>query len=83
MFPNEMPPPATVKVFIFNSDYLDDNLMQKPFSGKEKYIFFFYSFLERKNPRFYDTILIESIPHQNAIACHGLISLRKQLYYNR
>jgi hypothetical protein len=34
------------------SDYLDDNLMQKPFSGKENYIFFFFSFLERKNPRF-------------------------------
>jgi hypothetical protein len=41
------------------SDYLDDNLMQKPFSGKEKHIFFFYSFLERKNPRFYDMISIE------------------------
>jgi heme oxygenase len=78
-----MPPPATVKDFIFNSDYLDDNVMQKHFSGKEKYIYFFYSFLERKNPRFYDTILIESIDHQNVIDCHGLISLRKQLYYNR
>jgi hypothetical protein len=38
------------------SDYLDDNLMQKPFSGKEKYIFFFYSIVERKNPRLYCTI---------------------------
>ncbi len=32
------------------SDYLHDNLMQKPFQGKKIYIFFFYSFLERKNP---------------------------------
>jgi hypothetical protein len=30
------------------SDYLDDNLMQKPFQGKEKYIFFFYSFFRKK-----------------------------------
>jgi hypothetical protein len=38
------------------SDYLDDNLMQKPFSGKEIYIFFFYSIVERKNPGLYCTI---------------------------
>jgi hypothetical protein len=31
------------------SDYLDDNLMQKHFSGQGKYIFFFYSEIERKN----------------------------------
>ncbi len=31
------------------SDYLDDNLMQKHFSGKKKYIFLFYSEIERKN----------------------------------
>ena len=47
------------------SDYLDDNLMQKPFLGKEKYIFFLYS--------------IESGAHQNANACHDLSSMTNSL----
>jgi hypothetical protein len=61
------------------SDYLDDNLMQKPFSGKEKYIFFFYSILERKNSRFYCTILIESWARKNVIPCHDLSSHKETL----
>jgi hypothetical protein len=33
------------------SDYLDDNLMQKPFSGKEKYIFFLLFYFRKKESK--------------------------------
>ncbi len=44
-------------------NYLYDNLVQKPFSGKEKYLYFFYSFDVNSYAvkiQIYDEILIEN-----------------------